>query len=208
MSFLRLKRIVLLLIMFETFCVAAQTSEKESVLEFQRNINKEFKDPAESPLTIEERKVFKSLPFLKIDTTYVVEAEFVRTPFESPFEMPTTKERTPIYVKYGELYFKLKGKNFKLNVYQSQDLLRKPEYADYLFLPFTDLTNGDITYGGGRYIDLLLPLSKKVTLDFNKAYNPYCAYSKKYACPIPPVENDLDIAIPVGVSYNAEDILH
>lgn len=194
--------------MFETFCVAAQTSGKESVLEFQRNINKEFKDPAESPLTIEERKVFKSLTFLKIDTTYVVEAEFVRTPFESPFEMPTTKERTPIYVKYGELYFKLKGKNLKLNVYQSQDLLRKPEYADYLFLPFTDLTNGDITYGGGRYIDLLLPLSKKVTLDFNKAYNPYCAYSKKYACPIPPVENDLDIAIPVGVSYNTEDSLH
>ena len=105
-------------------------------------------------------------------------------------------------------FFKLKGKKFKLNVYQSQDLSRKPEYADYLFLPFTDNTNGLTTYGGGRYIDLKLPLEKTVTLDFNKAYNPYCAYSKNYSCPIPPASNDLDISIPVGVSYNKSKFSH
>ncbi len=89
----------------------SQTSSKvESVLDFQRTINEEYKDPGESPLSKEDRASFESLDFFKIDTNYVVTAEFVRTPYESPFAMPTTKERTPIYVKYGELYFQLKGK--------------------------------------------------------------------------------------------------
>ena len=187
----------------------SQTSSKvESVLDFQRTINEEYKDPGESPLSKEDRASFESLDFFKIDTNYVVTAEFVRTPYESPFAMPTTKERTPIYVKYGELYFQLKGKKYTLNVYKSQDLLKKPEYADYLFLPFTDESNGISTYGGGRYIDLKLPLGKTVELDFNKAYNPYCAYSKNYSCPIPPKENDLKTSIPVGVRYDKKKFSH
>jgi len=187
----------------------AQNSKKvESALAFQKTINEEYKDAEESPLSSEDREAFRSLDFFEIDTNYVVDAEFVRTPYESPFAMPTTKERTPIYVKYGELYFQLKGKKFKLNVYQSQDLAKKPEYADYLFLPFTDQTNGETTYGGGRYIDLKLPLGKRVEIDFNKAYNPYCAYSKNYSCPIPPSENDLKTSIPVGVRYDKEKLLH
>ena len=72
-------------------------------------------------------------------------------------------------------------------------------YKDYLFLPFTDPTNGVTTYGGGRYLDLMIPATKVVQLDFNKAYNPYCAYSGNYSCPIPPEENHLEIEIKAGV---------
>jgi len=209
MQSLKLKLSVLIITGLSIASGLAQNSKKiESALAFQHTINEEYKDPSESPLSTEDREAFKTLDFFDIDTTYVVNADFVRTPYESPFAMPTTKERTPIYVKYGELYFQLKGKKYKLNVYQSQDLSRKPEYADYLFLPFTDKTNGESTYGGGRYIDLKLPLEKTVEIDFNKAYNPYCAYSKNYSCPIPPSENDLNTSIPAGVRYDKKKLLH
>ena len=181
----------------------AQKSEKVlSAERFQKKINKEFKDPAQSPLPEKDRKTFKGLDFFEIDTAFNVVAEFVRTPFETPFAMPTTTDRKPIYVKYGELFFKLKGKEYKLNVYQNQHP-KKEEYRDYLFLPFTDLTNGEGSYAGGRYIDMTIPRSNRLVIDFNKAYNPYCAYSGEYSCPIPPEENNLNLAVKAGVkSYS------
>ena len=113
--------------------------------------------------------------------------------------MPTTTDRMPIYVKYGEAYFELEGQSFKLNIYQNQELITKAEYVDYLFIPFTDATNGETSYGGGRYLDLRIPTGKTITLNFNKSYNPYCAYNGKYSCPIPPSENDISVAILAGV---------
>ena len=191
-----------LLILISIFTVEAQNSKKiQEIKDFQQTLNTEFADPEESPLTAEDLKKFKELTFFEIDTNYVIEAEFVRTPSESPFAMPTTTNRTPIYVKYGEAYFKIKGKSYKLNIYQSQDLSTNPEYLDYLFIPFTDESNGHGSYPGGRYIDFKIPTSNRITLDFNKAYNPYCAYSGRYSCPIPPAENNLAVAIPVGVKY-------
>ena len=71
--------------------------------------------------------------------------------------------------------------------------------ADYLFLPFTDLTSGVDTYGGGRYIDQKIPEGNSIIIDFNQSYNPYCAYNPRYSCPIPPPENDLLIEIMAGV---------
>ncbi|MGB8705145.1 MAG: DUF1684 domain-containing protein [Gillisia sp.] len=195
-----MKYLCTLIFLAGIFSSSAQTSAKvQSVKNFQKEINKEFRDPQESPLTAEDRENFEGLNFFDIDTAYTVEAKFVRTPAESPFVMHTTTDRMPIYVKYGEVYFTLKGKKYKLNVYQSQQLKNDPQYLDYLFLPFTDKTNGRESYGGGRYIDLRIPATNTITIDFNKAYNPYCAYSKGYSCPIPPAENDLDIRIPVGV---------
>ena len=86
-----------------------------------------------------------------------------------------------------------------MNIYQNLELISKPEYVDYLFVPFTDLTNGKGSYSGGRYIDTRIPPGKKIVLDFNKAYNPYCAYNGKYSCPIPPEENHLEVEIRAGV---------
>lgn len=87
-----------------------------------------------------------------------------------------------------------------LHVYQSIALMTKPGFEDHLFIPFTDETNVGETYGGGRYIDLKMGdiQNGMVVLDFNKCYNPYCAYKEGYACPIPPRENSLPIAIPAG----------
>ena len=129
----------------------------------------------------------------------MVTAKFVRTVDEQPFKMKTTTDRLPEYVKYGELIFDLKGKPFKLNIYQNQDLIKKEGFEDYLFLPFLDNTNGEESYGGGRYIDMRIPDGDTIIVDFNSAYNPYCAYNEKYSCPIVPRENYLDTEVRAGV---------
>lgn len=178
----------------------AQNSELiEAAKEYQNELNLEYANPKESPLEKKDLKNFEGLDFFEVDPEYIVKAEFIRTPAESPFAMKTSTDRMPVYVKYGELYFELKGRKMKLNLYQNQELVKDPEYYDYLFLPFTDLTNGEETYAGGRYIDFRIPETKEVILDFNRAYNPYCAYNGKYSCPVPPEENDLDIEIFAGV---------
>ncbi|MGB7842919.1 MAG: DUF1684 domain-containing protein [Salinimicrobium sp.] len=182
-----------------SFCQTTAGQKTSAVVEFQKQLNKEFKDKNESPLSSKERKEFISLDFFPIDTSFSVVAEFVRTPFETTFEMQTSTDRKPVYVKYGEVYFDLKGKEYKLNVYQSQELKKTNKYRDYLFLPFTDATNGNTSYSGGRYIDLKIPKSNKIKIDFNQAYNPYCAYSGNYSCPVPPGENELPIPIRAGV---------
>jgi len=195
-----MKQIILIFLLGNISMTFAQTTDKiKSIEAFQIKMNSDFGNPEESPLSADDLKNFEALEFFKIDTTFIVSAQFVRTPSEAPFAMPTTTDRKPIYVKYGEVYFQLYGKTIKLNIYQNQELTTRPGYEDYLFLPFTDKTNGETTYSGGRYLDIRIPEADSIILDFNKAYNPYCAYNGTYSCPIPPSENHLDIEIPVGV---------
>ena len=179
----------------------AVSAHQRSVVEFQETINKEFKNRKESPLTPAERRAFKTLSFYPTDYAYYVEASFVRDSTSQPFAMETSTARRPLYRKYGELRFVLQGQPQRLSVYQSVDPLKGSGLDDYLFLPFTDLTNGHGSYGGGRFIDLRLPSAGATTMqvDFNRAYNPSCAYNHGYSCPVPPAENRLAVAIPSGV---------
>lgn len=167
--------------------------------EFQIKMNADFKDATKSPLKDKDRKEFKGLDFFNFDSTYVVTATLKRTPDEKPFQMKTTTDRLPVYVKYGVVSFELKGKTYELNIYQNLDLMNEVGYEDYLFLPFLDLTNGESTYGGGRYVECRIPSDNEVVIDFNTAYNPYCAYNEKYSCPIVPRENYLETKVEAGV---------
>ncbi len=171
----------------------------EGIKDFQQKLNLEYADIKTSPLTKEDAIRFSSLEFFPIDKKYYVKAFFKRTPNEKLFDMLTTTSRLAKYVKYGEATFNLEGKKQKLAIYQSLSLKEKPEYKDYLFLPFTDKTSGKESYAGGRYIDLKIPKGDSIIIDFNKAYNPYCAYNHKYSCPIPPKGNYLDVAVKAGV---------
>ena len=101
--------------------------------------------------------------------------------------------------------FKLDEKDYAVNVYQSHRLRDMDEYKEHLFFPFNDLTNGDTSYGGGRYIDLTIPKGNTIVLDFNKSYNPYCAYTSGYSCPIPPIENYIDSEIKAGIMMTGHD---
>ncbi|WP_116770708.1 DUF1684 domain-containing protein [Maribacter litoralis] len=169
------------------------------ILLFQEELNAEFKNPETSPLADRFRIDFETLNFFAPDTNYIVEAKLIRTPDALPFSMPTTTGRESTEVVYGIAKFTLNGKEHELEIYQSPELITQDKYEDYLFLPFTDKTNGEETYGGGRYLDLRIPNGSTIVLDFNKAYNPYCAYNKKFSCPIVPKVNHLDTEIRVGV---------
>lgn len=171
----------------------------EESKKYQDNLNKEYADSITSPLEKEDLKRFKSLHFYPLNTKFYVMANFKRSRGEKKFKMKTSTDRLPEYIKYGEVTFSIDGSTFKLSVYRNIELSKRKEFKKYLFLPFTDLTTGETSYGGGRYIDLEIPDGKEIIIDFNKAYNPYCAYTHSYSCPIPPPENFLNIKVEAGV---------
>lgn len=164
---------------------------------YWQGMNAEFADSATSPLTEEARRHFTGLEVFPYDSAYCVRASFTRVSDAEPFAMATTRTRTPTYKVHGLLRFTLNGTERTLEVYES--VPPHPGHEDHLFVPFTDLTNGDETYGVGRYLDLVAPVGPEVTLDFNRAYNPYCAYNDKYSCPIPPKANHLITPVRAGV---------
>ncbi len=199
-----MQKLSLLLILLISLTGCSQKKEifndyTASIKDFQYKLNTKYADEKDSPLTEEDLKKFTALHFFPIDSTYKVTATFELEENPRLFEMPTTTDRKPIYKTYGTATFTLDGKELKLHIYQNQDLIKKPEYKNHLFIPFTDLTNSNGSYGGGRYIDLEIPENDTIVIDFNTAYNPYCAYNYKYSCPIPPRENDLPVAIKAGV---------
>jgi len=199
-----MKKIILILI-FTTAVLSwhfnLSTDDNKYIQEikaWQEQMDREFADSTESPLTQADRARFNGLDYYPINSAYRVKARFVRTKNEQQFGMKTTTERRPIYVRYGIAYFKLQDKEFHINVYQNVKFAKTDKYKDYLFMLFTDLSSGKESYAGGRYIDLRIPDSDEIIIDFNKAYNPYCAYNHRYSCPIPPEEDFLDITILAG----------
>jgi hypothetical protein len=113
---------------------------------------------------------------------------------------PTTTGKTMEYIPYAKAKFVIYSQQCTLIIYKSAKSLNQKEYENYLFIPFRDYTCGDDSYGGGRYLDLRMSDVKnnKVIIDFNRAYNPYCAYNEAYSCPIPPAENSLPLEIRAG----------
>lgn len=156
-------------------------------------------------LNEEERKIHPEICFFPVNTSFIVEADFVKE-VGSAFVMPMSKERTVYYRKVGYLSFKINDTLCKLNVYQNLDLAGKKEYKNYFFVPFKDGTTGVSTYGAGKYMDCYFSKkAKKVKLDFNTSYHPYCAYSDRYSCPIVPAENRIPVAIIAGECYISHD---
>ena len=112
---------------------------------------------------------------------------------------PTSSSKMKRYIKYAKASFSLDGKKHALILYRMTEV-KKPEYAKLVFLPFTDLTSNNETYGGGRYLDLEITEDKTMMIDFNLCYQPYCAYSHNgWSCPIPPKENFVNAKIMAGV---------
>lgn len=192
-------RILFALVFVFQFSFGQEQFDTLTVAQFQGKLNSEYADVKTSPLTAQDLATFKSLDFYPANETFFVTAKFIRTKKEKPFEMQTSTDRKPLYVKYGEAHFQINGKDLKLNIYRNIALSEKKEYRDYLFLPFSDLTSGKESYIGGKYIDLKIPKGDKMVIDFNTSYNPYCAYNHKYSCPKVPLENDLDIEVKAGV---------
>lgn len=178
-------------------------SENSSTLSYQKKyvINHE----------VVKGKAKKFLRFYKPNDTYKVTGAFEKFTDTSTFVMKTSGKTIPqkYFIRYGRLTFTIHDTILHLTVFQSKAVTVNPQYKDYLFIPFTDKTTGDETYGSGRYIDILISdiRNNTVELDFNKAYNPYCAYTTGYNCPIPPKENFLPIAIQAGEKTFAKSLV-
>lgn len=158
----------------------------------------EFRDPLESPIEKENIINFNGLNYFEVDSKYRVIADLILETTPDTIQMKTTTERLPLYIVYGKAYFTINGIKDTLTVFRNIGLMTKAGYEDYLFIPFTDDTSGEESYGGGRYIDSRITSNGTITLDFNRAYNPYCTYNKKYSCPIPPAQNHINTRIPAG----------
>ncbi len=157
----------------------------------------DFIKETRSPLKEED---LKHLHFFEADSLYNVIAKVELLTNQKVFKMPTYDGTSKEFIRYASVKFTLGKKELQLTLYKNIALAINPAYKHLLFLPFTDKTNQKTTYGGGRYIDLNLFDIKNglLNIDFNKAYNPYCAYSDGYRCPVPPEENDLPIEILAG----------
>ncbi len=155
-----------------------------------------FKYDAHSPIPEEERNDFKGLKYFVPDTSYYVTAKFTKYKNPDTLKITTTKpDDIRTMQRYGEFRFSIDGKELALQGYVNVPLKK----YFYVFLPFTDLTTGEETYEAGRYLDIeFTPGDTVCVLDFNLAYNPYCAYNKRYSCPLVPMENNLNVKILAG----------
>ena len=142
----------------------------------------------------------KYLRFYPIKKAFVKPAKFIPLVQPEDYKMPTSSGISKAAFKIGYLEFQINGTDLKLSVYQLKSLMQSKKYHDDVFTPFTDLTSGITSYGGGRYLDFTLSEIQNLdfTIDFNKAYNPSCIYADGFNCPIPPRENDLPIKIKAG----------
>lgn len=175
-------------------------------IQYQRN-DKDiaFSKAESSPITDEQIKTFVKLNYFSPDPTYKVKGTFVKDTSNYQFEMKTSTDRLPLYSTFGKIHFQIDSVDYVISAYQNVELVKRPGYEHHLFIPFRDLTCGEESYGGGRYIDFWYDgSSSQVELDFNLSYNPLCAYNHRYSCPIPPFENHLNVRIEAG-EKNYED---
>ena len=192
-----MKKNLLLPIILLIGCFSAFSQPYQARLAaFRADYLKDLGGP-QSPITKDD---LKDVHFFEADSTYNVTASVEILSNEKPFMMPSFSGEGKQFIRYARLNFTLHGRDLKLTLYKNIPAPGSTIPQEYLFLPFTDQTNSKETYGGGRYIDYTAADIKdgRLNLDFNKAYNPYCAYSTGYRCPVPPQENDLDLKIIAG----------
>ena len=185
---------VILIFLFSFLSIASYSQDEaaQAIMARREKVNKEFQDPNKSPLDPADKKKFAGLNYFPIDAGYRMTARFVKTERPSIFKMKMTASPKMEYTTVGYVTFEFHGIEYKLIAY------KKPEGDDAYFIPFTDATNGKETYESGRYIEFPVPTGDQIILDFNGAYNPYCAYSRRFSCPIPPPENRMAAAIGAG----------
>ena len=188
-----MKRLTLILLV-AMLSIAAYSQEQapQAIMARREKVNKEFLDSNTSPLDPADKKKFAGLNYFAIDPAYRLTARFVKTEKPVIFKMKMTASPKMEYTTVGYVTFEYQGIGYKLTAY------KKPETGDAYFIPFSDGTNGKETYESGRYVDFPIPTGDQVILDFNGAYNPYCAYSRRFSCPIPPPENKITAVINAG----------
>ena len=143
----------------------------------------------QSPLTPEQKRQFKGLNYFPENPALRLEVTVEEFPQKDKIQMPTTTGGVQTYTRYGKFKFTVDGREAGLTIYAGQH---------GFFLPFVDSLAGEETYGAGRYLEPEPHGKNNFMVDFNLAYNPYCAYNDRWACPITPRENRLKVPIRAG----------
>jgi uncharacterized protein (DUF1684 family) len=155
--------------------------------------DKFFSEDEESPIPEDKRSTLLPLPYYPVDPSYSVPAVLKLSVERPVFEMPTSTGTLRRYQLVGAIEFTLEGQPMSLGAFVPEG-----EEIGSLFVPFADLTTGSETYAAGRYLDIPPTVTGFYALDFNQAYNPYCAYNASYECPYPPSSNRLKVPIRAG----------
>ncbi|MBS1513130.1 MAG: DUF1684 domain-containing protein [Bacteroidetes bacterium] len=197
--------ITLVSLFLGTYCFAQQNSAySKSILAYQKNYVSNHEVVKGS-----DRKYFHFFP---VSEQFKVTCKFAPSQDTAVVIMKTSGTKIPQkdFIRYGTIYFVIHDTALQLTVYQSLSLRKTVAYKNSLFIPFTDVTTGETSYGSGRYIDIETTDIKNgtVVIDFNKAYNPYCAYTTGYNCPIPPGENYLKVAVAAGEMSFGKTMAH
>jgi len=171
---------------------AAIVKEIES---YRADRDRFMQQDTESPIPAGKKTVLLPLRYYAPDPTFAVPAVLNISSGTRPvMEVPTSKGVPRRVELVGTLEFTLKGQKLTLNAFVEEGT----RTISSLFVPFADLTTGTETYPAGRYLDLHPTATGIYTIDFNKAYNPFCAYNNTYECPFPPAANRLKVAVTAG----------
>ncbi len=161
--------------------------------DFRKAKDQYFGGGQDSPLTPEQRKRFSGLQYFpeNPELRFVLSVEEFPSDARDVIQMATSSGEAAPHLRWGQLKFEVDGTLVVLTVYRDVD-------GNEYFLPFMDVTTGEESYSSGRYLDLPAAEEGRLLVDFNYAYNPYCAYNPDWSCPIPPAENRLPVAITAG----------
>jgi len=169
-----------------------QESYVERILSNRVRIDDFMRNSADSPFNNSSEK-YNGFDYFDPDPAYRVVGHFKPLDPQVTIKLATSDGNSEDYLKFGHVSFELNNRSHELLVLKLVD-----EEIDEYFIPFADSSSGDETYGGGRYLEVDPLTNNTVVLDFNLSYNPYCAYSELYVCPLPPVSNYLAIEINAG----------
>jgi len=157
--------------------------------DFRKEKNDFFAHDPQSPLTPEQKSSFHGLAYFPENPSLRLEVTVQRFPQQEKVQMQTSTGDMQTYTRYGRFKFSVDGEEAELTIYK--------EKSSY-FLPFVDSLAGKETYGAGRYLEPEPLGNEKFLVDFNMAYNPYCAYNEYWSCPLTPSENRLQVPIKAG----------
>lgn len=170
-----------------------QETWERALVRFRRDKDEYFRESAESPLTTEDRASFRGLKYYDPEPALRIVADLHRYPEPEAVMVSTSKGTRQLFNRVGYFGLAIAGIDVRLNAYQSAE-----REDPSLFIPFRDSTSGKESYGAARYLDMEVEHNDEYAVDFNYAYNPYCAYSEDYVCPLPPQENWLKVPIAAG----------
>jgi len=198
---------VILIILPIAIYFGLRSNQSDSSSSYLEEINRErqekedfMKSSASSPF-VNGKANYKPLKYFPINPEFKVKATVTKLTDLEYVNIGESDGSSKRYLKYARLDFDIKGQSQQLMVLKPTGFGQ----MNVLFTAFVDETSSVETYGGGRYLDLSFKNASTITLDFNKAYNPYCAYNEGFSCPLPPRENLLSVRIEAGEKNYHED---